>query len=325
MDWRQVLNQKRMQVEVFADETWVGKKNYLGIGCVYVKSSEKARCIRDLLDCRCLHSQNKKWTWSFSDCPTKGICSIAKHAQDDAIIHFNDIRASRSRDKFKVAKRWLNYFRSSRSPLFFKLIILDLQKLSLEKFGDDTVWGNIYNRFFRSNLIYGLKAFFHANQRPVDLQRVYQHHGAMQESHPYFPIYNLHKLDDLEIHGLIVRDYSVNFIDQDHRAIPDIEAKGNSQLIQFTDLLIGASCQVIFNTSMDTAKLQVAQEIKPLVVNQSKYPRLHISIFPENPICISHNITGDLVEEIHHAGQFTSHFKIKMPEYSTKVLGQLKK
>jgi len=314
-----------MQVEVFADEIWVGQQDYLGIGCIYVKSSDKARCIRDLLDYRCLHSQSKKWTWSFSECPTREFCSLENHTQDDAIIHFNDIRASRSRDKFKVAKRWLNYFKSSRSQLFFKLILLDLQKMSLEKFGDDNVWGNIYNRFFRSNLIYGLKAFFKANQRPVDLQRVHQHHGSLQESHTYFPIHNLHKLEDHEIRGLVVRDYAINFINQNHREIIDIEGKGNSQIIQLTDLLIGASCQVIFNTARDSMKLQLAQEIKPLVDNQFKYPRFHISLFPENPIRISYNITGDLAEEIHHAGQFTTHFAIKMPEYSSKVLDQLKK
>ncbi|OLS14836.1 MAG: hypothetical protein RBG13Loki_1518 [Promethearchaeota archaeon CR_4] len=320
MDWRQVLDQRNLQIDVFADETWIGKQEFLGIGCLYVPSAEKEKCTRTLFDSRCLKNDHSQWVSSFSECPVGKSCSAERHAQDDAVIHFNEILANKSRAKVQIAKRWLNYFKSSRSPLFFKLILLDLQKLSRDKFGDEQVWGNIYNRFFRSNLIFSLKSFFHANQRPVDIQRVYQHRNTMLESHNYFPLQNLHKLEDQGIRGLVVRDYLVRFISDNHRAISSVEEKGDSQLFQLTDLLIGTSCQVIFNTSQDTAKLHIAQEIRPLVVNQSKFRKFHASLFPKNSICLSQNIIGTIEEEIHHNNQFTTQFAIRMPEYKSNFL-----
>jgi len=206
--------------------------------------------------------------------------------------------------------------------------------LEIKNFGSKKIHENIYNKFFRTAINYGVKAFF-GDYGEVVIKKVYHDNGNM-ENHKYFPYLNLKKLDDLTSDSLIIRDANVSFIDSDHKSYLQNKQKllEDSHLIQYIDLIIGIVTQNFFYLSDDAIKKEIAMILRPLIKRLSKnpydknssynyYKKQKISFFPRHKIKNAKqtlvNLNGDLVETF-KKGQFYSNRKLKMPYYDPKQL-----
>lgn len=66
-------------------------------------------------------------------------------------------------DSKNIAKRWINYIldpSKSGDKFYFYALGINISKLNIEEFDTEDEFNSIYNRFFRSALLYALKTFF---------------------------------------------------------------------------------------------------------------------------------------------------------------------
>jgi hypothetical protein len=249
-----------MEIEIYADEIITPKdfnnysRNFIGIGCLFVLVSEKQTLLSNLIDSRCLFESNGSWVWDFGECPSSiingGKCKNKWHQQNMCEIHHTELRNSRSsKSQRAISKKWLNFLiennKRNWKQIFFNILFVDLDTLQIENFGTQKVHENIYNKFFRTVIHYGVKSFF--GNKTVIIKKVFHDKGSM-ENHDYFPYLNLMKLDlDLGKYALI-EDKDIAFIDSDHRNYlrENNDLLEESHLIQLIDLLIGSITQNIF-------------------------------------------------------------------------------
>lgn len=196
-------------------------------------------------------------------------------------IHFNEISSA---DQFHIAKRFLEWVIDLDSMNHIKFLILgiDRTKIDSSKFGDAKVFENIYNRFFRTALNYGLKRFY--NTEDIIIKNIFHETGG-QKDHEYFPFHTIWKLK---------KEFSfecreITFIEKDH--IKEV----HSNLTQLCDLILGVFTHIIHNEKKDTYKDRLANIALPLVkraIEESKnknssykhYQRFACSFFPKNGI-----------------------------------------
>lgn len=330
------------EIEIYSDEIVIPKdfnsknRNFICIGCLFVKTNKKGALINKITSQRCLNKENSRWVWNYSECPFSKDCRLEWHTNNSTEIHHTDIRKARATNsQITITKRWLNYIieqnKQDKEQVFFNILYLDLDKLEIKNFGKEKIHENIYNKFFRTAISYGVKAFF-GNFQKVVIKRVYHDKGSM-EFHKYFPYLNLLKLDGLLSKDVVIEDTRVHFLDSNHNYyIKNGEALyEESQLIQYTDLIIGSITQNIFYISDDSLKKEIAMIIRPLVERLLKRPRNRnssyryygrqkISFFPkyriENSNTLFSSLNGD-VSETFKKGQFYSEKCMEMPPYDS--------
>ncbi len=227
------------EVEIYSDE--IVTPNFICIGGLFVPSSKKKTLITNLINQRCLFEKSKQWIWKYSDCPFSTECKPNWHIGNTSEIHHAEIRKSRaSNSQIKIAKRWLKYLieqnKQNKEQIYFNILYIDLNVLEMENFGKEKIHENIYNKFFRTVIHYGIKAFF-GNFQKVIIKKVYHDKGSM-EFHKYFPYLNLLKLDEITAKNISVEDTSVHFLDSDHNYYIKNEENlyQESHLIQYIDL-----------------------------------------------------------------------------------------
>lgn len=340
------LNYKQspfIEIEIYADEIILPKdfkkssRNFIGIGCLFVPLSKKNNLLSNLMNSRCLYETNGSWIWDYQQCPFSisigGMCKEEWHKQNMCEIHHTELRSSRSSKSQKdISKKWINCLiennKEKRDEIYFHLLFIDLDTLEIDNFGTEKIHENIYNRFFRTAITYGTKAFF--GSKKVIIKKVYHDKGNM-ELHEYFPYLNLVKLDnELDI-KITVEDTDITFIDSDHRnyLCTNNELVEASQLIQFTDLLIGSITQNIYNLSDDVLKKEIAMLLRPLVERLLRAPynpnssynylgRQHISFFPryfiEDSTYFLSTLSYEQIQK-NKNGLFYTNKKIEMPLY----------
>lgn len=332
-----------VELEIYADEIITPKnftgvtKNWMGIGCLFVPLARKESILSNLINSRCLFEGNKCWVWDYNSCPfstTKGgKCKESWHTLNMCEIHHHELKKSRSSNSQKeISKRWINYLiqngKKDRGDIYFNILYVDLDTLEIKNFGNEKVHENIYNRFFRTVIDYGVKSFF--ADKKVSIQKVSHDKGSM-ENHDYFPYLNLKKLDlNLGKNANIV-DKEVAFIDSDHRnySLKNSDLIEASHMIQFVDLILGSITQNIFYLSEDIVKKELAMLIRPLVDSLLKFPndnnscyhyyqRQHVSFFPLNYIEDAKYVLTNFSNqesEIYRKNFYTTR-KIEMPAYS---------
>lgn len=287
-----------------------------------------------LTNLRCLFNKSKEWVWNHSDCPFSKECKKTWHEQNNTEIHHEKIRSARANKSIiDISKRWLELLieanKNGEELIYFNLLYIDLDMLNIEKFGTEKIHENIYNRFFRTLINYGVKAFFNEYYKVV-VKTVYHDEGSM-EHHEYFPFLNLDKLSDNIGEKISVENTTIQFLNSDHRHYQSTgdDFYKESQLIQFIDLILGSATQNIFYLSNDELKKKMAMIIRPLVsrlLNDPKnknssynyYKKQKISMFPKFPIekteIYTQTLNDDLVKE-YLRGQFYTDKNLEMPPF----------
>jgi len=328
-----------LEIEVYADEiitplTFNNKrKNILGICVLFVPVKDRFKLVNDLKNMRCLHSLNENWYWDIEQCPYKDTCKRHWHDSNNTEIHHEDIRISRaSFSEKEISKKWLKYLinlNKNDKAIYFNILYIDLDKLKIDSFGKDKNHENIYNKFFRTAINYGVESFF-SEYHKVIIHKVYHDTGNM-EHHKYFPFLNLNKLN-LEINkDISIINPQISFVNSDHRKYENdcLELKDASQVIQFVDLILGSISQNIYYLSDDALKKEVAMIIRPLtkrlikepsnIYNEYKYfKKQKISVYPkyiiEESKWLVKNLDGEMITE-HKKDQFHTEIDLDMPAF----------
>ncbi len=326
-DWEVVkaMRNGEKYIEVYADEQI--NEHFICLGCLFIPIDKKEQLVEKLSNMRCLSNENKVWHWKHQDCPISNMCRW--HKYNNGQIHHTELRNNSSNAVKEISKKWLNFLinhnKKDGKEIYFNLLYINLDNLDISKFGSEKEHENIYNRFFRTSLDYGIKTFFSGSK--VLIKRVYHDQASIQK-HKYFPYLNLKKLEKLNSDKITIEDYTIKFLDSNHNSYIDQEENfvNECQLLQFIDLIMGATTQNIYYPSNNQFKKELATIIRPLVERLLKspcnknssyhyYQKQNISFFPNDKIQNAIQITlyGDPMEK--YGEEFYRTPKLKMLYY----------
>jgi len=158
--------------------------------------------------------------------------------KNDRIIHWSAIS---DRDTKNIAMRWLEYILNPESHTKFYGYILgiNISKLNLKEFDTINKFNSIYNRFFRSAILYALKVFF-PNKRII-VENIF-HERGQQQHHKYFPWHCIYKIEESESNITFACE-KIKFLPKSHRESEGGDRRSN--LIQLCDLFLGVCTSLI--------------------------------------------------------------------------------
>jgi hypothetical protein len=277
---------KKIRVTAFCDESKdiihkVGSQNnkYLYIGIILIETKNIKELYKKFNNLRCLANNNKH----FGECKNK--CKY--HEINNTEIHFNKI------SNIKLYREWIKEFikvnQQGKTPIRFNLLGIDTAKMNMDKFGKNK--DNIYNRFFRSAVIYSFKNFYN-DYDSIIIDNIFHDNGNL-ESHEYFKWKTIKNIN-LKEENIYFKNSEIKIIDSDHRKSESII---ESNFIQLVDLIMGATINCIHFNSGNKNKISLTDEIYPLIQRVIKkpknknsrfnyYKKINISYFP--------NESGDL-------------------------------
>jgi hypothetical protein len=212
-------------------------------------------------------------------------------------IHFNELdnhSESPHGQKTALAKRWLNLFASdSNNTWHFHLNAINISILNPAAFGHEREDDTIYNRFFRSGLLYVLKRCF---DLPIYVDSIY-HHETHMENDPYFKWHVIHKFNETQPSISYANEF-IEFVGSDHND-PRCTNQVAAEFLQMTDLILGSFRQCFFVTSHKAGKNELAQVVYPILerITDPKrrnnpnssychYRRVSVGFFPSRPLSI---------------------------------------
>jgi hypothetical protein len=229
-------------------------------------------------------------------------CAVGYHRE----LHFKTIT---QHHKAELARRWLDRVLYDERKIFhFHALGVDVRILSASAFGGGPGWKQkAYTRLFRSAVVYAMKSFFTAG---VDVSLVV-HDRADVEHDPFFDWHALWRIN-LD-HGIRCDGSRIQFCDSDH-TLPGVDPC-DSNMIQLTDLLLGATRLGLEATSGQQHKVAVAERWIPLLARltderlyrnpNSRYRhvgRCSVSFFPSRALT-----KAELASDIERA---RSHFYV---------------
>ena len=153
--------------------------------------------------------------------------------KNDRIIHWAEIQSA---DTKNIAKRWIKYILdpSKSGDKFYAYVLgINTSKLNLEEFDTENIFNSVYNRFFRSAVLYILKSAFPNNQ--IIVKNIF-HEEGQQAHHKFFPWHCIHKIEESE-EDIIFECTEITFLPKSHRENEGGDKRSN--LIQLCDLLLG--------------------------------------------------------------------------------------
>lgn len=279
---------KKINVSIFCDEIknekldngLLGEKeNWDYIGICIVPTNNIPELSKQLNDLRC--DAQKKYTQCNNNCPY--------HYKNQIKIHYQEYDNT---NNFKIANRWcdviLNNFRPSK--FYMHILGINLNKLDksyFKKTGEETnIDENIYNRFFRTAIIYPLKKFF-SNYDVIEIDAVY-HDISDMKHHKYFKYQPL-KYININENKIICNCNEITFLETNH--INCLE--NNNVILQFIDLFLGANFNMLHNSSKQKNKVAIAKKIFPITnrcinnpdnKNSRYYNVYSLSFFPKKKL-----------------------------------------
>lgn len=313
-------NENIAEIEVFFDEIEPEKGcNYLILGASFIHSKDKKKIINKLLDSRCLNPKNGKWSTRYCDCRDKKNCRAIWHDLNNTEIHFSEIKEGKTNmSRTEIPKKWLNIF-INENIIYSAILYIDLDKLDTSFFGNQDIHANIYNKFFRTIINYGLRCFFNTYDK-IKIKNIFYDKKEDLEKHAFFNNFNLDQIkyeskENIEFCGKVI------FIDSNHRL--EKEYKDESNLIQLTDLLLGVVRQNIFYPSKDKLKNKIARIIRPKLNElKIKYWSLNyfkISFFPKNEIKSVRDLQENKTYERNDEFYSLKDIKLQMPAQETNL------
>lgn len=258
-------NQKEkmsLSLKLFCDEITTGKWIYIGI--LIVPKTLEQNLLRDLSNKRCNNpAGNKIWGQCNSPCEY--------HNKNDTEVHFREIE--KSKDKYFVAQRWLDYLLRDKKNIYFYILGIDLNKLDKSRFGAKSQQDNIYNRFFRTAILKSVKSYFNKYDQ-ITIEKVYHDNSTSLKSHFYFTWHSIFKVEDKD-DKISFKTNKIIFIDSDHRK----SSNQYSNFIQFIDLLLGCIYNCLEYTSKNKDKEKLSMKCLPLIQRLIENPNNRRSRF----------------------------------------------
>ena len=216
-------------------------------------------------------------------------------------LHFRDLTnysyANIYSEKTKLAKSWIELVLSVYKPrnICFHILGLNLDNLEYRAFGRrQERMRNIYNRFFRSTILYCLKSYF-GKYKNIVVKQIFHDKGNLDKDE-LFDWHTIWRIETEE-EKISFSDENIRFIDSDHNKENDFPEE--SHFIQLTDLVLGATSQCLDATNNRDGCNEIAQIFLPLVdrlnderrVNnpQSRYDyfrKCGLSFFPKRRLTL---------------------------------------
>ncbi len=225
-------------------------------GMLLVPASIEDELVRRLLNARCLSETPHPW----------GTCQppCRFHDKNNTEVHYQELDSGH---KFRVASAWLDFLLDNNlrdlGLVYFYILGIDRSKLDFDRFGPRTQVDRdltIYNRFFRTAVLRSTKTFF-GRYRTIHIDTIFHDRGS-GERHPLFPWHAIARLGSSD-QKLEFGDSQIRFLDSDHRAPEGDPVR--SHLLQFIDLILGCTVNILHCSSKDKNKLGASRQIKPLV------------------------------------------------------------
>lgn len=244
-----------VSLKLFCDESGTDDRLYLGI--LIVSKIIEQELLQDLLNNRCGNpDSNKIWT----ECTP-----LCKYRQkNDTEVHFIEI--GKSKDKYFVAQRWINYLLNDRKNIYLYILGVDLTKLDKSKFGIQKQQNNIYNRFFRTAVLKSVKSYFYKYNKII-IENIYHDKSISLQTHSYFSWHSIFYISDTD-EKVCFRTSEIDFIDSDHRK----SSNSYSNFIQFIDLILGCARNCIEYTSKNIDKEKLSIQCLPIISRLIKNP-----------------------------------------------------
>jgi len=159
--------------------------------------------------------------------------------KNDRIIHWNEIRGA---DTKNIAERWIEFILdpSKSGDKFFAYVLgINLSKLNLEEFDKENTFNSVYNRFFRTAVLYLLKSAFHGKK--IIVKNIF-HEKGQQENHKFFPWHCIYKIEQEE-ENIEFECSEIIFLPKSHRESEGGDKRSN--LIQLCDLFLGLCVRLL--------------------------------------------------------------------------------
>lgn len=296
------------------------QSNYIVIGALFIPLNKKQEVLSNLLNKRCLHTDNATWHKDPNCCPLyPKYCKELWHQLNDTEIHFTKIHKNSAPSKKTISINWLEYFKESNYS-YFNVLFIDLDKLNLNDFGDEKQRTNVYNKFFRTAINYGLKKFFSEHSK-VNVKEIYYDRKDDLERHYFFNLTNINKLNlDLGNSKYKV-DCKVEFINSNHKKEDGLD--NESHLIQFVDLLLGTIRHNLFYISNDLFKTTIASTMTYVLKKLRDSPKtnknLNISLFPINSKITGKDLYSNSIEFYKNEFGDISNLPFNIPHKTTTL------
>ena len=280
---------KTINVSIFCDEIknekldnglYGEKENWDYIGICIVPTKNISSLVKELNDLRC--GAGHKYTTCENKC--------CYHEKNKVKIHYQEYDNT---NNFRIAERWCDVILANQSKnARFYMNILGINKNKLDKSyfknkGEKThVNENIYNRFFRTTVIFALKKFF-SDYDKIIIDAVYHDTGNMNY-HEYFKTQPLRYIN-LNEKKIVCKCLEINFIETNN----DNCLNDENVLLQLVDLFLGANFNILHNSSRNKNKVEISKKLFPITkrligesknVNGRYYNTYSMSFFPKHKI-----------------------------------------
>ena len=253
-----------IHLDIYVDEAKQIKYNGLKMETITyimllaVPTDKKYIMFNRLNNARCLNPDNEL---GFSVCDKK--CDY--HHKNNSEIHYNEINQGNSRIKKNIAERWINILLDNNfkneNAIYFNILGIIENNIDLELFGNKK-HSNMYSRFFRTNLLRLLRMF--DKYDTIIIENIYHDKTNEMEQHKYFKTNAIQKIKNNSYKNDRIKfcTESIEFIDSKHyKSDKPIE----SQFIQFVDLILGVTVNVIHNNASTDSKKYLSNLIYPLI------------------------------------------------------------
>lgn len=193
-------------------------------------------------------------------------------------LKFSGLNPKTRGAKSDVARAWTEaVVADGRKPHYdfrFRILGIDRDNLRFSEFGAGDgparKYATVYNRFFRSQLIGGVK-FFYPGGEEIVVDAIYHDSEGHLEAHDYFSWHSIARAE-MDLENVVFQCERIDFVTSDPR---HTEAHPlHSELIQFTDVLLGAVSHCVECPNPRHIGQRIASEpLAPLVRRMLQAPQ----------------------------------------------------
>lgn len=248
-----------------------------------------------------------------SDKISKALEILKEHRQKigyNKEIKFSSVNKKAKGEKFELAKNWLLEIikdgQENRGIFYFNILGIDRNNLDFRFFGNDNTpkgkYANIYNRFFRTVFLSGVKSFFHDYDNII-VKNIFHDTEGNLESHKYFNWHLIWKVTKNE-EKINFNNDEIIFLNSD----PDKEQnyKEFSDFIQLIDIIVGSISYCLdYSNPNNMGQEKLGKIILPLVERliykssnkNSKYGyfnKYKLSFFPKVKLNFNNNLQSEI-------------------------------
>ncbi len=157
------------------------------------------------------------------------------YEKNNKIVHRADLTSA---DTKNIAKRRLSFIidpTKSKEKFYSYIFGINVSKLDIDEFNKESEFNSIYNRFFRSSILYILKTCF--NWKNIVIENLF-HEEWQQQDDKFFPWHIINKIHWKE-KNISFKCKKIEFLPKDHRK------DERSNIIQLCDLILWISTTIL--------------------------------------------------------------------------------